>query len=491
MAPPAGRRVKATETAADPALLREQRGWYWYDWANSAFYTTVITVFLGPYLTTIAENAAGPDGVVSFLGLDLLPKAYFSGVVTISVFLQVVVMPLAGAIADHTGRKRELLALFAYLGAFATLGFYFLSGDRYVLGGVLFLIANVSYGAAIVVYNSFLPQISSAESRDEVSSRGWAFGYLGGGLLLAINLGMYLGRDAIGLEEGLAVRICLASAGLWWAGFTIIPMLRLRNRPVVRHAPPAEPSSESRDEPEAGPRDDAPEAAATRARPVEPEPTVLRAIGGSLRQLGRTAMELRRYPRSLMFLVAYLVYNDGVQTVISFSATYAAHELKLGTTVQISAILMVQFVAFGGALLLGRLAFVFGTKRTVLGSLVIWVGVVSVAYFLQAGSEVQFYAMAFAIAIVLGGTQALSRSLYSLVIPAGKEAEYFSLFEISDKGSAFLGSFALTMALQLTDSYRSAILSLIFFFVLGFVLLLATNLPKAIRAAGNEVPSHI
>ncbi|MEV5410772.1 MFS transporter [Thermopolyspora sp. NPDC052614] len=471
MAPRAGCGMKVAKSGVDPALMREQRGWYWYDWANSAFYATVITVFLGPYLTTVAENAAGPDGVVTFLGLDLLPKAYFSGIVTISVFFQIVIMPVAAAIADHTGRKRELLALFAYLGAFATLGFYFVSGDAYLLGGVLFLVANVSYGAAVVVYNSFLPQISSAETRDEVSSRGWAFGYLGGGLLLAINLGLYLGRDALGLDEGLAVRICLASAGLWWAGFTIIPMLRLRNRPVVRGA--SEPGGQGG------------EAAAP------PEPTLARAIGGSLRQLGRTALELRRYPRSLMFLVAFLVYNDGVETVIAFSATYAAHELLLGTTVQISAILMVQFVAFGGALLLGRLAFVFGTKRTVLGSLVIWVAVVAVGYFLQAGSAWQFYAMAFVIAIVLGGTQALSRSLFSLVIPAGKEAEYFSLFEISDKGSAFLGSLALTLALQLTDSYRTAILSLIVFFVLGFVLLVLTNLPRAIEKAGNEVPQHI
>lgn len=484
--------MKVTEAATDPALLREQRGWYWYDWANSAFYTTVITVFLGPYLTSIAEAAAGPDGYVAFFGLDLRPKAYFSGIVTISVFFQVVIMPVAGAIADHTGRKRELLALFAYLGAFATLGFYFVSGDAYLLGGVLFLVANISYGAAIVVYNSFLPQISSAESRDRVSSRGWAFGYLGGGLLLAINLVLYLGRDALGLQEGLAVRICLASAGLWWAGFTIIPMLRLRNRPVPREtATPGGHAQDTGGTAADGTTDGATGGTAGGAAAAPPEPTALRAIGGSLRQLGRTAMGLRRYPRSLLFLVAYLVYNDGVQTVIAFSATYADQELGLDTDVQISAILMVQFVAFGGALLLGRLAFVFGTKRTVLGSLVVWVGVVGVAYFLQAGAAAQFYAIAFLIAIVLGGTQALSRSLFSLVIPAGKEAEYFSLFEISDKGSAFLGSFALTLALQLTNSYRTAILSLIVFFVLGFVLLVVVNLPRAIRDAGNEVPAHI
>ncbi|MFC6084736.1 MFS transporter [Sphaerisporangium aureirubrum] len=444
--------VLAEETPT--ARRREQRGWYWYDFANSGFQTTVITVFLGPYLTALAENAAGGEnGFVGFLGFDFRAKAYFSAIVTISVVLQIVVMPIAGALADHTGRKREMLGVFAYLGAVATLGFYFVDGTAYVLGGVLFIVANVSFGAAMVVYNSFLPQIAGAEERDAVSSRGWGFGYLGGFLLLAANLFLYQGS---GVEEGLAVRISLASAGVWWAVFTVIPLLRLRNRPVASH-----------------------------------DATPGQAVTGSFRQLGRTIAGLRRYPRTLLFLVAYLIYNDGVQTVISFSATYADQELGLGRTVQITAILMVQLVAFGGALLLGRLAFRFGTKRTVLVSLLVWTGVVAVAYFLQPGAAVQFYAIAFLIAIVLGGTQALSRSLYSLVIPPGREAEYFSLFEISDKGSAFLGSLTLTLALQITDSYRSAILSLVIFFVVGFILLAIVNLPRAVREAGNEVPAHL
>ncbi|WP_147944252.1 MFS transporter [Microbispora sp. CSR-4] len=433
---------------------REQRGWYWYDWADSAFQTTVLTVFLGPYLTTIATTAAGGEGgFVAFLGLDLRPKAYFTTMVTISVLLQIVIMPVVGALADHTGRKKQILGVFAYLGVVATLGFYFVSGDAYLLGGALFLIANVTFGAARVVYDSFLPQIAGAEERDEISSRGWGFGYLGGGLLLALNLVIYLFAD---IETGLAVRISLASAGLWWGAFTLIPMLRLRNRRVPVH-----------------------------------EATAVRAVAGSVRQLGRTIADLRRYPRTLLFLAAYLVYNDGVQTVISFSATYADQELGLGQTHQIGAILMVQFIAVGGALGLGRLALRFGTKRTVLASLVVWTVVVGVAYFLQKGSAVQFYAIAFAIAIVMGGTQALSRSMYSLVIPPGREAEYFSLYQISDKGSAFLGSLVLTLALQVTDSYRTAIVSLVVFFVLGFVLLSVVNLPRAIREAGNQVPDHI
>ncbi|WP_432921224.1 MFS transporter [Microbispora sp. CA-135349] len=436
------------------ARRREQRGWYWYDWADSAFQTTVLTVFLGPYLTSVATTAAGgEDGFVSFLGLDLRPKAYFTALVTISVLLQIVIMPIVGALADHTGRKKQILGAFAYVGAAATLGFYLVSGGGYLLGGVLFLVANVTFGSARVVYDSFLPQISGAEERDAISSRGWGFGYLGGGLLLALNLVLYLSGA---VEEGLAVRVSLASAGLWWGAFTLIPMLRLRNRRVPVH-----------------------------------EATAARVAAGSVRQLGRTLMDLRRYPRTLLFLAAYLIYNDGVQTVIGFSATYADQELELSQTHQIGAILMVQFIAVGGALGLAWIAARIGTKRTVLASLVVWTVVVAVAYFLQKGAAVQFYAIAFAIAIVMGGTQALSRSLYSLVIPPGREAEYFSLYQISDKGSAFLGSLVLTLALQLTDSYRTAIVSLIVFFVIGFVLLTVVNLPQAIREAGNEVPDHI
>ncbi|MET9066669.1 MFS transporter [Streptosporangium sandarakinum] len=449
---------KVTEDLSpSPNRLREQRGWYFYDWANSAFPTTVLTVFLGPYLTTIAETAAAGRPYVDVLWFDVRPSAYYSFVVGFSAVLQIFLMPVAGALADHTGRKREIMGLFAYLGAAATVCFWFLSGDRYLLGGALYVVASVSFSAAFVVYNSFLPEIAAPNERDRVSAMGWGFGYLGGGLLLAVHLGLFLYHDAFHVAEGDAVRLALASAGLWWGGFTVIPMLRLRNRRAL-------------------------------ARGSE---NVGRAVTGTFRQLGRTIVELRRYPLSLAFLVAYLIYNDGVQTVISFSATYADKELGLSQTVRIGAILMVQFVAFGGALLLGRLAASYGAKRVVLAALVAWTGVVAVAYFLPKGAALPFFALGFAIAIVMGGTQALSRSLFSHVIPAGKEAEYYSLYEISDKGSTFLGSFTLGLALQLTDSYRLGIVSLVIFFVVGFVLLAAVNLPRAIRAAGNQVPERL
>jgi UMF1 family MFS transporter len=439
-----------------PALRRERRGWYMYDWANAVFHTTVLSVFLGPYLTGIAKTAAGAGDFVHPLGIPVRAESFYPYVVSLSVILQVVLLPAVGAVADHSGRKKLLLAVFAYAGALCTAGLFFCTGGAYLLGGVLFLVANMAFGASITVYYSYIPDLASADDRDGLSTRGWATGYIGGGLLLALNLVLFTLHDSLGVSTGDAVRICLGSAGVWWALFTIIPLRLLR-------------------------RDDT-SAAAGALTP---------ALRQSFRQLWATLKGMRAYPLTLGFLGAYLIYNDGVQTVIALAATYGAQELKLGQTTLISAILMVQFVAFGGALGLGRLAARYGAKRVVLGSLVVWAALIGCAYALQVGKAWQFYALAAGIAIVLGGTQALSRSLFSHLIPKGKEAEYFGFYQISDKGTSWLGTFVFGLTLQFTGSYRSAIITLVAFFVVGFAGLALVNLERAIRAVGNDVPAKL
>jgi MFS-type transporter involved in bile tolerance (Atg22 family) len=444
----------ATPTApsADRALRRERFGWYSYDWAMSVFNTSVTTVFLGPYLTSVAEDAAGPDGRLAVLGLSIPPGSWFSYVLSLSVVLQVLVLPLTGAVADRTGRKRHLLGGFAVLGALATTGLFFVADGRYLLGALLFVVANISFGAAPVVYYSWLPDLAGPDERDAVSSRGWAFGYVGGALLLAVHLGLVLGAEGLGLTTGEAVRICLATAGLWWGGFTVFTLSRLRDRPV--------------------------RAAAGRS-------------SSGFRQLATTLREMRAFPLTLWFLGAYLLFNDGVQTVISLSATYATEELGLEQSVLTGAILMVQVVAIAGALGLGRLAARYGAKRVVLGSLVAWTGVLIAAFYLQAGAVGQFYALAAVIGLVQGGTQALSRSLFSQLIPAGKEAEYYGFYEISDRGTSWLGPLAFGLTYQLTGSYRLAIVSLVVFFVAGFVALAALPIRRAVVAAGNTPPERL
>lgn len=437
-------------------LRRERRGWYLYDWANAVFHTTVLSVFLGPYLTSVAQAAAGPADFVYPLGIPVRAGSFFPYIVSLSVILQVVLLPVVGAIADHSGRRKRLLAVFAYVGALSTAGLFFCRGEAYLLGGVLFLIANMAYGASITVYYAYLPDLASADERDAVSTRGWAIGYIGGGLLLALNLVLFTAHSALGVSEGDAVRICLGSAGVWWALFTIFPLRMLRR-----------------------------DGTGAAAGPLAP------AVRQSFGQLWATLKGMRAYPLTLAFLAAYLIYNDGVQTVITLAAVYGKQELRLGQTVLISAILMVQFVAFGGALLLGRLAARYGAKRVVLGSLLVWAALIGTAYALQAGRAWQFYALAAGIAIVLGGTSALSRSLFSHLIPAGKEAEYFGLYQISDKGTSWLGTFVFGLTLQFTGSYRSAIVTLVAFFLIGFVLLAWVNLERAIRAVGNTVPVRL
>ena len=218
---------------------REQRGWYWYDWANSVFATSVVTVFLGPYLTDVAEKAAGgADGTLHPLGIPVAPDSLFPYLLSVGTLVQVPVLPVVGALADRTRRKRELLAAFAYLGALATAALFFVADGRYALAVVLFLVANICFGASIVVYYSWLPEIAGPNERDTVSSRGWAWGYLGGGLLLALNLVLFLNADGLGLSEGDAVRICFLSVAAWWA--------RVHGDPAAPAAGPAGPGGRGR-----------------------------------------------------------------------------------------------------------------------------------------------------------------------------------------------------------------------------------------------------
>jgi UMF1 family MFS transporter len=430
-------------TEAESSSRRERIAWYFYDWANSAFATTVLVVFLGPYLTTIAKAAADGNGFIYPLGIKLSAGSYFPYVVSTSVFLQVICLPVLGAIADYSNRKKQLLAFFANVGAFATMAMYFLHGTRYLLGGILFVIANLSFGAAKVFYNAFLPEIAPPERRDSVSSIGWAVGYLGGGILLAANLLLLSQASALGISETFAVRISLLSAGIWWAVFTIVPLLYLRTREPAKAV--------------AGGRN---------------------YLSAGFKQLVHTLRGTRAFPYTILFLIAYFFYNDGIQTVIALASQFGQEELKLSLSLLTILVLMIQFVAFVGALAFNLVAKAMGTKTALIISLVIWTGVVVYAFgFLETATE--FFVLGGVIGIVLGGSQALSRSLYSQMIPKGKESEYFSLYEVSEGGSSWLGPLIFGLGYEYTRSYRISILSLALFFIVGVVLLAAVNLRKA------------
>ena len=432
--------------------LREQRGWYVYDWANSAFYTTVVTLFLGPYLTLLAKNAADPQGFVYPLGIQTSALSLWPYMVSLAVLLQVFVLPLFGAIADHSPHKKELLGLLAFVGAGATVAMFALDGTRYLLGCFLFLIANSAFGASIVVYNSFLPEITPPEQRDNVSSKGWGLGYVGGGILLVANLALYAKAESLGLSQNMAVRISLASAGLWWAGFTLVPMATLVNRKPTKVIPPGE-----------------------------------SYLTASIKQLANTIKEIFTLPQTLRFLLAYLIYNDAIQTIITLAAQFGQEELKLPVESLTVAILIAQFVGVAGALGFNWIAARTGNKTAVMFTLVIYCLVLVYAYaFVSSAAE--FYVMSGAIGAVMGGSQALSRSIFSFMIPTGHEAEYFSIYEISDKGTSWLGPLFFGLALQFTGNYRISILSLILFFIVGLAILSTVDVKRAAVEAGNEPP---
>ncbi|MFD4657260.1 MFS transporter [Kitasatospora sp. NPDC058444] len=444
-----------------------QFGWYVNEWAAAAFSSTVLTVFLGPYLTGITKDAADAAGDVHPLGLSVPAGSFYPYTVSLSVLVSVAAMLLTGSVADRTGRHKELMCGFAFLGSLATMGMFFLSGDRYLLGAGLLVVANISYAVSVALSYAYLPGLASPDQRDKVSSTGWAYGYAGGGLLLIANLALFQGHDAFGLDAGTAVRICLASAGLWWALFTLVPLLRLPSRAGVAPGRTAV-------------------AGGTEAPTQDGEPAA-----GSLRELGRTLRGMREHPLTLLYLAAFLCYNDGIQTVVSQASIYGSEELGMDQTSLVTAILLVQIVAIGGALLLGRIAHRYGAKRTILGSLVGWVVTLALGYVMPAHQPAWFYALACMIGLVLGGSQALSRSLFSHLIPPGREAEYFSFYKISDRGTSWMGPLVFGLAYQVTGSYRSAIISLLIFFVIGFVVLLRVPVRRAIEAVGNPVPERL
>ncbi|MDN4175105.1 MFS transporter [Nocardioides sp. SOB77] len=430
---------------------REQRAWYWYDWANSAFATTVAGVLFGPYLIAVAEEDAVGDRV-SLLGLSLAPGSLPAYVITASTLIAAVLLPLLGAVADRTARKKDLLAGFAWAGAAAGALLFFVTEDTWELGVAAFLVANVCFGAAAVVNDAILVQISTEAERDRVSSRGWAFGYAGGGLLLAVNFGVVTAHDTLGLTEGMAVRLSMLSAVVWWAGFTLIPWARLRNHPV------------------------------------DVEPLEGGVLERSFGQLWVTLRELRSYPVAVTFLLAYLFFNDGIQTVIGQAAVYGEEELGFETGTVLGTYLLVQVVAIFGALLFGRAAGRVGAKKVILGGLVVWGLIVTAALFIPDGALVPFLLLGAAIGVVLGGTQALARSYFSLFVPRGKEAEYFSFYHAMERGTSWLGALVFGLVYQFSDSYRPAIFALIAFFVVGGLLLMRVDTARGIRDAGNEMP---
>ena len=412
-------------------------GWCMYDWANSAYGCTVLAGLLPVYF---AEAVVGPDGA-TIGGIQYSATSLWGFAVAFAAAAAFLLAPVLGAIADFTAAKKRFLLTFAYTGSLFTLLLWFCQSGDVVRTLVFFVVAQFAFVAANIFYDSFLPVIVSEDQLDRVSGRGYAYGYVGGGLQFALALGLVAGHEHLGLSKTLAVRLALAMTGLWWAGFTLFTAYYLKEARPVGTLP-------------------------DRYRRW-PRSLACAAVGFS-RTL-QTAKRVGRYRHLVLFLVAFMLYNDGIQTVINMAAIYGKDELGLTAVHLMVTLLIIQGVAMVGALLFGWLAGRLGTKHTVMLTLVLWSAAVGYAYFITTATE--FFILGMAIGLVLGGSQALSRSYYSSMIPVDASAEFFGFYTVFSKFSAIWGPLAFAVIDKLTGSARASIVSLIVFFVVGLVLL--------------------
>lgn len=421
----------------------ELRAWALYDCANSAFFTTVVTALFPLYYRDVAAQGRG----------EVLET--YADLTKWSMLAVALVGPFLGALADTTARKKPLMAAFVALGVLATAAMWFIERGDWQLASWLFVLSNVGVAGSFVFYDALLPSVARADELDRASTSAYALGYLGGGLLLALNLAWILAPSWFGLPEGssVPVRLAFVSVALWWGAFAI-PLF-------VRVAEPAR-VYESDERPGAS------------------------ALLDALRRLYETARELPRYRQAFLLLAAMLVYNDGINTIIRMATLYGA-ELGLSSAELIPAILLVQFIGIPCALLFGRLAGWIGPKRAVLCGLACYVGITALAWRMTSvdrdTARTLFYALAVGVGMVMGGCQALTRSMFASMVPAHKAGEFFGLFAVLERFSAILGPLAFSAAIRWSGSQRAGVVPLFVFFAIGAALLARVDLEAGRKAA--------
>ncbi len=420
-------------------------GWCMYDWANSAYVTTVAVGLLPRYF---ADVVVAPGGA-TFGGVTYAADTLWAIVVGAATLITFLSAPVLGAVADFSAARKRFLLFFAFTGSLFTLLLYTCRSGDVLKTMLYFLLAQVAFVGANVFYDAFLPLIAGPERMDWISGKGYSYGYVGGGLQFALALGLVVCHERLGLSLAQAARAGIAMAGLWWAGFTLITARTLTESPSTETLP---------DRLRRWPR------------------AVAYTVIGLSRTL-RTTRRVGRFKHLLLFLVAFMLYDDGIQTVINMATIYGTVELRLSATVLMLTLLLIQVIATFGALLFGRLAGVVGGKRAIMVTLVLWSGVVIYAYFIR--SAAQFFALGAVVGLVLGGSQALSRSLYGSMIPEEASAEFYGFYTVFSKFSSMWGPWVFAIIKQTTGSSRLAILSLVVLFLGGLALLACVDEEKA------------
>lgn len=447
--------VAVAVPATDAHHGRTQVGaWSLYNWAAHAWFTPIAAVLGGPWLLALAKHAAGGDhAVLVGVGpLRLEADAFPSAMVALAAIVQLLVLAPLGSHIDRRSSKRRWLAGCCAVGAVACGLLALTGGGLWIWAGLLFLVGSLIGGVSDLTWQGMLPELSGSGRADHISAKATAIGYLGGGAILALDLVLVGAHDSLGMSQATAVRLCFIIAGLWWAGFGLPALRRLR-----------------------------PQARATAER-----------VGSRWQELVVGLRTLRRMPHTSRYLIAYFCFADAMSAVISLSSTFLTHQLfhddsTAAATFLFALILLVQFVAMSGAVLAGRLSRSFGAKPVLVGSLVLWCAAIVYTYAVLA-TKAEAIVAGVLIGVGLGVTTALARSLFSRMVPPGQEALFFSLYEVTSQGTAWLAPLIFTVVVDATGSFRQAILSLIILFVAGLLILLFTNAKEAEREARDLQP---
>jgi UMF1 family MFS transporter len=435
-------RVIARLLARVGLVTPEQRAWAWYDWANSTYFTTVVTAVFPAFYATYAAAGLEPAQAT----------ARFGAITTASVAVIAIVSPILGAVADISGIKKKLLLGFMLVGVASTVAMALIERGGWMFASVLFVIGNIGVSGTTVFYDSLLPHVARPDEADRVSSAGYALGYLGGGVLLLLNLAWILQPQTFGFgDAAAATKASFVSVGVWWLVFSIPLMRRVPEPPVVLDA--GERAGES----------------------------VLAAAFG---RLGRTFKEIRQYRQAFLLFLAMLLYQDGIQTIIRMASVYGA-EIGIDQNAQIAAFVMVQFVGIPFSFLFGSLGARIGTKRALFIALAVYTVTSILGYFLK--TVVHFFILAGLVATVQGGAQALSRAMFSRLIPVNKASEFFGFYAVAERFATVLGPLVFTLSVAITGSSRFAVLFIITFFAAGALLLSLVDERAGELAATAEV----
>ncbi len=415
--------------------------WTMYDWGNSAFATTIMAAVLPVYYSSVAASTLPPN----------IATARWGFTTSFAALLVAIIGPILGAVADFKGNKKRFLSIFMGIGVTATALLYFVKTGDWLLASILYIFGSIGFSGSLVFYDALLPHVASPEEIDQVSSRGFAMGYIGGGVLLAINVLMITFGDTLfpNIDPTLMSRLSFVSVAVWWFVFSL---------PIFKHVqePP---------------------------RRILKQEVGMNPLKVSFQRLGATFKEIKNYQDLFLFLVAFFLYSNGIGTIITMSTIYGA-EIGLGQTTLIGTLLMVQFIAAPFSILFGKLAKKIGTKNSIYLSLIIYTFIAIGGYFLN--TEWHFWALGFGVATVQGGSQALSRSLIGRMMPKSKSAEFYGFFSVFEKFSSVAGPFLFGLVSTLMGESRLSIVSLVIFFILGMIVLRKVNVERGIGVAQDE-----